>query len=186
MGLHFLVSASTMSMSHNINAQFIHQNFVHASHHSILQMSKLGIYSLLPNYIPQLYHPCCACIIAKGLQLSSHPNVSTETLDPRTSFHLDFIFFNKIYCQNITSDPTIVDASTSHLFGYPTRSKRPPLQLIKTFIQLYSYHGYKSSIFRFDECGKLSISAYFMQIFIYHEVIVKTTVGYASSINGNV
>ena len=75
-------------------------------------------------------------------------------------------------------------ATTSHLFGYPTSSKRPPLQLIKTLIQFYRQNGYKRSIFRVGECGELSRSADFMQLCIYHEVIFETTGGYASLING--
>ena len=143
----------------------------------------LGYTQDYQNISPQLSHRCCSCIIAKGPRLSLHPNVSTETLDPVTHFYLDFRLFNKFSFQNITADLTIVDASAKHLFEYPTRSKRPPLQLIKTLIQLYCHHGYKSSIFWVDEFGELSISAYSMQIFIYHEVVFKTTGGYASSIN---
>ena len=63
-------------------------------------MDKLGIYIATPKSTPKLSHPCCACIIAKGPHLARHPNVSTENLDPGTSFHLDFRFFNKVSCQN--------------------------------------------------------------------------------------
>ena len=88
--------------------------------------------------------------------------------------------------KKITLALTIVDSTTNHLFSYPIRSKRPPLQLIKTFIQLSHHHEYKSYILWFDEDGEHSISSDSMQLFIDHEVIVETTGGYAFSINGKV
>ena len=83
-------------MGHNINAQFIHQGFVHASHQRFLQMSKLGIYTGLPKYIPKLSHPCRTCIIPMLSYLSCHINVSTYHLDLGFLFHLEFSIFNKV------------------------------------------------------------------------------------------
>ena len=78
------------------------------------------------------------------------------------------------------------DATTIHLSVYPTRSKRSPLQLIKTFIQLSQYHGYKSSILWVDEGVELAISVDFMQLCVDHEYIVETIWKYDSSINWKV
>ena len=122
----------------------------------------------------------------QGISNTLSPNVATEYLDPGTHFYLDFRFFNKFYFQTFISVLTIVDATTSHLFDYPTISKCPPLQLINISIQFFRPHGYKISILRFDEVGELSRSVDFMQIFIYHEVNVDTTGVYASTIRLNV
>ena len=77
-------------------------------------MAKLRIYTGLPKPTPKLSHPCLTCIIAKGIQLPRHPNVSTENLDPGTRFHLDFRFFHKVSWQKFTSTLTIVDTTTRH------------------------------------------------------------------------
>ena len=175
-----------MIMSRSLNDQFIHQCIFHASHQLILLLDKLGIYTGLPKYIPKLSHLCCTCIIYKGPHLTCHNNVSTENLDSRTSFHMDSRFFNNVSCLLFTSYLNIVDATTSQNFIYPTISKRPTLQLINPFIHFSLHHVYKWSIFQVDEFGELSRSVYFMQIFIDHDVIVETTGGYASSINGNI
>ena len=144
-----------MSIIQTLNDQFINQHFGRDSHHRIIQMSKLGIYTLLPKYTPKLSHPCCSCIIYKGPRFPKHTNVSKENLDPGTRFHIEFSFFKKVSCQNITSALTIVDATTSHLFGYTTISKRTTIQHTMTFIQFYSHHGYNISIFWVDEYGEL-------------------------------
>ena len=173
-------------MSCNPNAIFIQKRFGHDYHQHILQMSNLGIYTGLPKSTPKLSHPCRAYIITKGPHLPHHPNVSTENLDKGTRFNLDFSLFNKFSCQKFTSSLTIVDDTTRYLFGYITRSKRPPLQFIRTFICFFFHHGYNRSIFHFDEGRELYRSADSMQICIDLEVIVDTTGGYASLINGKV
>ena len=142
-----------MIISLSLNAQLIYQRFGHAFHQIILQIAKLGIYTGLPKSIPKLYHPCCTCIMSKGLRLPFHPNLSTENLDPGTHFHLDLSFFNKVSCQIFNLALIIVDATTSHMFSYPNRSKCLSLILIKTFIQFSLNHGYKISIFWVDEGG---------------------------------
>ena len=144
-------------------------------------MVKLGIYTALPNSIPKLSHPYRGCLISKRPCLPHHPNVTTENLYPVTHFHLEFIFFNNISCQNITSDLTIVDSTTSNIFEYPNRSKRLPLQIIEIFVQFSRHHGYKISILQVDEGSELSRLEYFMKLCIDHEYIVKTTGGYESS-----
>ena len=73
-GPHHLLSPIIISISHNLNAHFIHQHFVHTSHQRILQMAKLGIYTGLTKYIPKLSHLCHACLIAKVPCLPPSPN----------------------------------------------------------------------------------------------------------------
>ena len=73
---HRVLSSITMSTSWNLNDQFIHHIFVHASHQCIILMIKLGICTGLPKFIPTLSHPYRACIISKIPRLTHHPNVS--------------------------------------------------------------------------------------------------------------
>ena len=152
-GLHHPLSPRIMSMSRSLNAQFIHQRYGHASHQRIIQMAKLGIYTGLPKSTLKLSCPCCACILSKRPHLSCHPNLSIENLYTGTCFRLDFSLSNKVSCRKFTSTLTIVDATTMYLFWYSTRSKCPPIQLIKPFIQFSCNHGCKISIFRAGEGG---------------------------------
>ena len=124
-----------MIISRVLNAQLIHQHFFCASHQHIIQMSKHGIYTGLPKSIPTSPHTCCAYIISKGPRFTCHLSVYTENLDPDTRFHPGFSFFKKFSCQTITSYLTIFDATTRQLFGYPTISNIPPIQIINTLIQ---------------------------------------------------
>ena len=45
----------------------------------------------------------------------------TENLYTGNHFHCDYIFLNKVSCREFTPDLTTIDATTSHLFSYPTR-----------------------------------------------------------------
>ena len=78
-----------MRMRHNIHYWFIHQIFWNFSHHSILQMDKLGIYTGPSKSIPKLYHPYRAWLIAKGHRLIYHPFFSYNTLIWSLAFVLD-------------------------------------------------------------------------------------------------
>ena len=72
-----LLSTIIMIISLSLNAQFIHQQFLHASQQRILQMAQLGIYTGLPKSIPKLSHTFRICIISKTPRLPCHPNVYT-------------------------------------------------------------------------------------------------------------
>ena len=149
-------------------------------------MSKSGIYNGLPKYISKLHHTFHAYLISKAPHLLRHLNVSTAHLYLGTILHPDLRFFNKISCTKFKSSLTISDATISHLFGCPTISKCPPLQLIKTFIKFTHHHSYKCSIFRVDKSGENFQSAYSIQLCFDHDIIFKTTGGYASPINRKV
>ena len=173
-------------MRRSLNAKLIHKRFSHAPHQNFLHMAKLEIYIGLLKSTPKLSHPLHAYTIAKGTWFTRHSNASTENLDTGTHFNIDFIFFNMISCQKNISTLTIIDNTTSHLFRYPTRSKRRPLQIIKTFIKLSLHRGYKISILRVEKCREIYRSSDLMKICIDHEVSVETNGGCASSINGKV
>ena len=126
--------AATLMLNSSIRAL----GMLHIS--TFYKFSKLGIYIGLPNSIPKLYHPFWACIISKVTCIPCHPNVFKENLDPGTLFRIYFSFFNKFSCWNFTSSLTIVDTTTSHIFGYPSISKRLTLQFIKTFIKFSRQH----------------------------------------------
>ena len=124
-----------------LNPQFIHQSFGHALHQRTIHMEKLGIYTGLPKPIPKISHPCCAYIIAKGIHLTGHPNLTIENLVPGTCFHLYFELFNKVsspphhcWCYqqppilDISPDQSIHHSNSSRpsFSSHPTMTTRAP------------------------------------------------------------
>ena len=101
----------------NLNAQVFYQWFGHASYHHILQITTFGIYTGLPNYIPKLSHVWRTCILFKGTRVPRHTSLSTENLDPGTIIYLEISFFKKVSWQKITSNLSIVGATTN-IFNY--------------------------------------------------------------------
>ena len=170
-----------------LTAMLLHQRAGHVSHQKLQEMASSGDYTHLPAKIPKLRHPCQVCLIAKGKRLPRQPTVSTTNVAPGTRFHLDFSFFNVTSCSEFSAALTIVDATTSNPFGYPTRSKRPPLALIRNFVTVARRNGYPCLIFCMDEGGELTCSADLVHLVVEElGIIVETTGGHASSINGKV
>ena len=64
---HRILSSIIIRISRKLNDQFIHNSCLHASHQRILQMAKLGIYTVLPKSIPKLSHLYWACIILRDI-----------------------------------------------------------------------------------------------------------------------
>ena len=126
-----------------------------------LTMPPINIFSIFPNLgytqDSQIISPKYPTLVAPVL-LTRDPDwlvipMYPQKTYPLTRFHIELSFFNKFSCQNIASDLTIVDATTRHLFGYTTISNCPPLQIMKTSIQLSRHHCYKRYIFWVYEGG---------------------------------
>ena len=99
-GTHWLLSQSINSMSHNISAQFIHQNFGKNSHQRIQHMAKLGIYTVLPTYIPKLYFPYMTILLTRDPALHINQMFLHTTLSWSLAPILNSVF-NKIFYQKI-------------------------------------------------------------------------------------
>jgi hypothetical protein len=97
---------------------------------------------------------------------------------------MDFTFFNKVSIRKCTSALCITDATTSYPFGFPTRSKRPPINIFRWFISVLRSMGKKPVFIRVDEGGELARSRDFCFLLQELGLILQTTGGYASSLNG--
>ena len=75
-------------------------------------------------------------------------------------------------------------SATSYPFGFPSRRKLPPLDIIKFLVTTLSNQDNKIAFIRFDEDGELTRSSEFMKTFHNINIIVQTTGGDASYLNG--
>ena len=75
-------------------------------------------------------------------------------------------------------------SATSHPFGFPSRSKRPPLDILKFLVTTLRNQDKKVSFIRVDEDGALDRSSEFMRTYHSMNIIVEITGGDVSSLNG--
>ena len=99
---------------------------------------------------------------------------------------MDSIFFNVESIHVFTPKNLAVCSSTSHPFGFTSRSKRPPLEILKFLITTLRNQDKKVAFIRVDEEGELARYFEFMKIFNDMNIIVQTKGGDAYSLNGKI
>eukprot|EP00978_Attheya_sp_CCMP212_P033185 scaffold132841_cov57-Attheya_sp.AAC.1 len=137
----------------------------------------------LPKTYQPLRTPCPICIANKGKRIPRNPT-SDVPLPPGTRLHMDFTFFNVISIRKFNSALTIVDTTSSYPWGFPTRSKRPPISTFRWFISVLRSMGKNPIYIRVDEGGELANSTDFCKAVVGLNLILETTGGYASNVNG--
>ena len=95
-----------------------------------------------------------------------------------------FAFFNVESIHVFISTFVAMCFSTSHPFGFQYRIKRPLLDILKFLITTLRNQDKKVAFIGVDEDGALAIYYEFMRTCHNMNIIVQTTGGYASSING--
>ena len=97
----------------------------------------------------------------------------------------DFAIMNKESCREFVAAFCIFDAKTRHPWGFPTRSRRPPIAILKWLVLNLRRQGIEIIELRVDEDGSLANSTEFMTMCRDDlNLTVQTTGGYASTING--
>ena len=97
---------------------------------------------------------------------------------------MDSAFFNVESIRRFNSTFVAICSDNSHPFGFPSRSKHPPLDTLKVFVTKLRNQYKKVALIRVDEDGALSISSEFMSTRHNMNIIVQTIGGDASSLNG--
>jgi hypothetical protein len=165
------------------SSQLIHQRFGHISNDRIQQMCRDQSLKNLPKRFTPLRTACPICIVTKGKRIPRNPTVNVP-LEPGTRLHLDFTFFNVPSIRKFTSAFTIVDAASAYPWGFPSRSKRPPISIFRWFISVIRAMGKTPLYIRVDEGGELAKSSDFCRTVTGLNLILETTGGYASNLNG--
>ena len=80
----------------------------------------------LRTNIPDLKEPCPIC-----------PNTDVSKFASGFMFYMDFAFFNIESIRGFTSTFVVVCSATSHLFGFPSRIKRPHLDILKLLVTAF-------------------------------------------------
>ena len=89
--------------------------------------------------------------------------------------HMEFSFFNPESTHVFKSTFLDICSTTSYSFGFPYRSKRPPIDILKFLVNPLSNHNKKVAFVRVDEYGVLARSSEFMKTCHNMNIIVQTT-----------
>ena len=95
-----------------------------------------------------------------------------------------FEFFNVESIRWFTSIFGAICSVTSYPFGFTSRSKCPPLDILKFLVTTLRNQDKTFAFVWVDEYGALARSSEFMKTCHNMNIIVKNTGGYESSING--
>ena len=138
----------------------------------------------LPENLPELEDPCPICLLNKAAKIPRGPTTDVSNFSPGFMLQIYFSFFNVEIIRGFTSNFVAICFANSHPFGFPSRSKRPPLGTLQFLLTTLRNHDKKVSLIRVDKDRALARSSEFMKTFHNMNIIVQTTGGDASSLNG--
>ena len=112
--------------------------------------------------------------------------MDTTPLAPFQRIHVDFSFFSVVSIRGFTSALDIACASTSYPIGFPTKSKAPPIEILRWLLGTLRSMGYVVNFLRVDEGGELANSSSFAKFVFKSDCILESTGAGNSTNNGKV
>ena len=166
----------------------LHLLLQHASKSTILKMIQTKSLTDLPDFskIKDFTCSCAICNLTKATKIPRGKLVDVTTLPPFQRLHIDFSFFGVTSLRGYTTALDIACGSTSYPFGFPTKSKSPPLVLFNWFVKTIRSMGYQVTFIRVDEDKGLARSSEFCALVVELNCVLETTGGGNSTNNGKV
>ena len=129
----------------------------------------------------------CKCPICLHIKAPKLPRVLKSNKAHNWSrgqcLHIDFIFINRPSIRGFTSYLSIHCMTTKYDFVFPTRHKRPPLDILSVFITMLKQQNIQIKVILTDEGGELARCTVFLYLLLKHHIHLDTTGAYASFIN---
>ena len=122
-------------------------------------MARKGLMEGLPKNLPELEEPCPICLLTKATKISRDPTTDVSKFPPGFMLQMDFAFFNVESIRGFTSTFVAICSATSYPFGFTSRSKRPPLDILKLLVVTLRNQDKKIAFIRADEDGALARSS---------------------------
>ena len=167
----------------SLNSLMTHLKFGCRNYTSLSHMSRTNCIDNMPTVKPPK-HDCPVCLLVKGTKLPRQMKTTLVNLRPGQLFMCDFAFFNVTSIRGFKAYLSLTCQATGYSFSFPTRSKKPPLDLFLWFIETLERMGFVVNAFRFDEGGELARSTEVNRLLISKRILMETTGGYSSNLNG--
>ena len=147
-------------------------------------MERKGLLGGIPKNLPELEYTCSICILTKSTKITIVPTTDVSNPPPGFMLQMEFAFFNVESIHVFISTFVAICSDTSHPFGLPSRSKRPPLDILKFIVTTLRNQDKKVAFIRVD--ADLSLARSYELIKTCHSmnIMVQTTGLDASSLNG--
>ena len=166
----------------------LHLLLQHSSKSTIMKMIHSKSLADLPDLskLKDFNCSCAICNLTKATNIPRGKLVDVTKLPPFQRLHVDFSFFGVTSLRGYTTALDIACGSTSYPFGFPTKSKTPPLVLFEWFVKTIRTMGYEVTFVRVDEDKGLARSSEFCALVVKLNCVLETTGGGNSTNNGKV
>ena len=91
-----------------------------------------------PTNLTELEEPRPICLMKKATKIPRGPTTDVLKFSPGFMLHIDFVFFNVESILGFTSTFVDLCSSTSYPFGFTSRSKRLPIEILKLIVTTLS------------------------------------------------
>ena len=167
----------------------LHLGTMHTSASSLQHLINNDLLSDLSPSLKDISTFDCTCWICNMRKATKVPKGSltdTTSLAPFQRLHVDFSFFSVASIRGFTSALDVACASTSYPFGFPTKSKSPPIEILRWLLGTLRSMGYVVNFIRVDEGGELANSSSFAEFVFKQDCILESTGAGNSTNNGKV
>ena len=169
----------------SLQSVLVHLKFGCRNLKNIIHMQKNHSLTHLPSKLKELSHACPICTKCNLPRLNRNPPVSLATLRPGQMLQMDFAFFNVQSVRGFTSYISCDCVLTKYSFRFCTRRKRAPVDIIRWILLTLRKQKKEVNFVRFDEGGELARCEELNQMLLNEfQVVMQTTGGYASHLNG--
>ena len=114
-------------------------------------MAIKGLMDGLPENLPELEEPYPICLLTKATKISRGPTTDVSKFAPGFMLQMDFEFFNVESIRGFTSTFVTICSANLYPFGFPSRSKRPPLDILTFLVATLINQDKKVTFIRVDE-----------------------------------
>ena len=150
----------------------------------IVKTAQLGQITGIPKDIGKYDVKCPLCVIAVGTKIPRGNLRDCTEYRKESCFHFDFAIFSTESFRGFVCGLLMVEIRTRIKFGFLARSRSPPIEQLKYFIQTMRLKEYTVDVARVDEDGALAQSAEFMHTLTnVLKMTVEMTGGYNSTNN---
>ena len=165
----------------------LHLGSLHASSSTLMPLIKNKLLTDIPSNLHGIAGFDCTCWICqlrKAVRVPRGKLVDTTNFSPFQCLHVDFSFFTMKSIRGFTCGLDVACAATSYPFAFPTKSKVPPIDILRWLMSSLRSLGHVINFIRVDEGGELANSSVFAEFVFKNNCILQTTGGGNSTNNG--
>jgi len=178
------IACSTTNRKMHLTVELIHQKCAHYHYDRVQYPARNALITGLPKNLPPMNKPCAICLAMKSKKLPRRKKVDWTQFEPDESMHMNFAFMPVTSIRGFTALLSIKDAATNYTWIFLSRNKRPPLDILSFFISIMKKENKSIRYIRVDEDKALANCTAFCKLLLLHNITLRTTGGYASSLNG--